>query len=223
MTQHRSVVLLEYVAPHLDQAVGANANEVLVERRVMEFAQRKPIWNPRLSTLPVADDVCGIEKFAVLEATDCALCPIGAKDPLAKRALVKANLQFTSGVSASLLPDLIGDGRQCSHWLVEVDNGGIVDLDREGELALIVPNDKYRPCGEVAPRDKAEEVNQGDASAHEFTEANIIRMVRIGAPIRISEPAFAARAVIVGPLYGSTYRQRQLARRRLENPRHADE
>ena len=92
MKQHRSVVLLEYVAPHLDQSVGANANEVLVERCVMEFAERKPIGNPRLSAFPVGDDVCGIEKFTVLETTDCALCPIGAKDPLAKRALVKANL-----------------------------------------------------------------------------------------------------------------------------------
>ena len=88
---------------------------------------------------------------------------------------------------------------------------------------LLVPNDKYRPCGEVAPRDKAEEVNQRDASAHEFTESNIIRMVRIGAPIRVAEPAFTARVVIVGRLYGSAYRQRQLARRRLENTRHADE
>ena len=159
MTQHRSVVLLEYVASYFDQAVGTNANEVLVERCVMEFAERKPIWNPRLSTLPVADDVCGIEKFAVLEATDCALCPIGAKNPLAKRALVKANLQFTSGVSASLLPDLIGDGRQCSHWLVEVDNGGIgyrsggrlIAISREnmGRVAEATEMENWNTCPAV--------------------------------------------------------------------------
>ena len=91
MLQHRSVMLLKYVAPHLDQAVGANANEVLVECSVMEFAERKPIRNSRLSAFPVADDVCSIEKFTMLETTDCALCSIGPKDPLAKRALVKAD------------------------------------------------------------------------------------------------------------------------------------
>ena len=60
-------------------------------------------------------------------------------------------------------------------------------------------------------------------SAHELTEADVIRMVRIGAPIRVAEPAFAACAVIIEPLYRSAYRQRQLARRGLENPWHADE
>ena len=70
-------MLLKFVTPHLDQAVGANANEVLVERGVVEHAERKTIWSSRLSAFPVADDVCSIEMFTMLETTDCALCPIG--------------------------------------------------------------------------------------------------------------------------------------------------
>ena len=83
---------LKYVAPYLDQAVGANANELLVKRRVVKLAERKPIRNSQLSAFPVTDDMCSIEKFTMLETTDRALCPIGPKDPLAKRPLVKANL-----------------------------------------------------------------------------------------------------------------------------------
>ena len=92
MTQHRSVVLLENFAPNLNETVRANTDEVLVERCMMEFAQRKSIWNPRLTAVLVSNDVSSIEEFAMLESTDCALSPIGAKDPLAKRALVKADL-----------------------------------------------------------------------------------------------------------------------------------
>ena len=113
---------------------------------------------------------------------------------------------------------MIGNWRQSRQWLVEIDNGSIVDLDREAEFAPIIPNDEYRPCGQVASWDEAEEVNQRDASAPEFTEADVIRMVRIGAPIRVPEPAFAALAVVIGRLYGSAYRQRQLARSGFENP-----
>ena len=91
MTQHRSVVLLENFAPNLDQAVRANTDEVLVERCMMEFAQGKSIWNPRLTTVLGRNDVRSVEEFAMLETTDCALSPIGAEDPLAKGALVKAD------------------------------------------------------------------------------------------------------------------------------------
>ena len=40
-------------------------------------------------------------------------------------------------LSTSLFPDLIADGRQCRHWLVEVHNSSIVDLNREGELKYL--------------------------------------------------------------------------------------
>ena len=89
----------------------------------------------------------------------------------------------------SLLTDLIGHGRQRRHRLVEVDYGSIVDLDRRAELTQIIPNDEYRPCGQVAPWDEAEEVNQRDASAHEFTEADVIGMVRISTLKCVAEPA----------------------------------
>ena len=91
MTQHRSIVLLENFAPNLDEAVRANTDEILVKRCVMEFAERKSIRNPRFTAVLVRNDVGSVEEFAMLETTDCALSPIGAKDPLAKRALVQAD------------------------------------------------------------------------------------------------------------------------------------
>ena len=91
MTQHRAVVLLENFAPNLDETVWANSDEVLVKRCMMEFAKRKSIRNPRLTAVLVGNDVRSVEEFAMLETTDCALSPIGAKDPLAKRTLVKAD------------------------------------------------------------------------------------------------------------------------------------
>ena len=107
--------------------------------------------------------------------------------------------------------------------MVEVENGSIVDLNCEGELIPIIPYYKYRPCSQIATFDEAEEVNQRDTSAHKLTESNVIPMVRVSASILVAEPAVAALAVIVGPIYGRAYRQRQLARLGLENPLRADE
>ena len=48
-------------------------------------------------------------------------------------------------------------------------------------------------------------------------------MGRVSAAIRVEEPASAARTVGIRPVYGSAYRERQLARSGLENPWHADQ
>ena len=107
--------------------------------------------------------------------------------------------------------------------MVEIEDGSIVDLNCEGELIPIIPNNEYRPCGQVATFDEAEEVYQRDTSPHQLTESNVIPMIRIIAPIFVTKPAVPARAVVVGPIYGRAYRQRQLARLGLENPLRADE
>ena len=66
--QHRAVLLLEDVAPDLDDSVRTHTDEQLVERGVMQFAQRKPVGHARRSGLAVRHDVRGVEQLVVTEA-----------------------------------------------------------------------------------------------------------------------------------------------------------
>ena len=219
--QHWSVMFLKYVASYLDDSVGANADEVLVERCVMKLAQRKAVRNSWFSAFLITYDVRRVEKFTVPQSTNRALGPVGAKNALAKRALVKAYLYNSSCVSASFLPDLIRYRRRRRRTLFKVEQGSIVELNREGECGRVISDDEYWPYRQVASFYEPKEIDQRNLSAHEFAESSIVPMVGIGAPIRVEKASVTACAVIIWPVDRGTYRERQLAHFRLEYPLHA--
>ncbi len=84
MQQHRSVSFHQYVTSNLNDSVGANADEVLVKRCVMELAKRKAVWNVWFSAFLVTYDVRCVEEFTVPQAANRALGLVSAKNPLAK-------------------------------------------------------------------------------------------------------------------------------------------
>jgi len=62
--QHRAVNLLQHVHPHLDHVIGPHADDVRVERRVVQLAQRQAVRHQRLAfEMGVSDDVGRFEQF----------------------------------------------------------------------------------------------------------------------------------------------------------------
>ena len=223
MKQHRSVTLHQYVTPNLDDSVGANADEVLVKRCVMELAKGKAVRNVWFSAFLVTYDVRGVEEFTVPQAANCALGLVGAKNSLAKRVLVKAHFYLPRRVAASFLPYCIRCRRHRRRKFSKVDLGSIVKLNCEGESSRIVSDDKYRPYRQVESFNEPEEVNQRNVPPPELAESDIVPMVGVVAPVRVKEAPVAARAIVVRPVDRGTYRKRQLTHFGLEYPLHADE
>lgn len=87
MQEHRSVLLLEDGAPHLDHVIWANREEVPIERGVVELAQRQPVRNERLALRQgVPRDMGSVEELLVPETAEGAPHPIGLEHARAKRA-----------------------------------------------------------------------------------------------------------------------------------------
>jgi len=97
-------------------------------------------------------------------------------------------------------------GNYCSH--VEVQNRGIVKLNREGQCARLVRHDEHRPGGEVTPRQQTKEVDERNPSAHQLTEPGVVSMIRVGAAVCMEEASFVTGPVVIGSIDRSTDRER---------------
>jgi len=72
----------------VDDVVGRDADEVLVERSVVDRAQAEPVAHGRLAAvLNVAEDVCSVEKAELLQPADCTLASVRQHDAAAKPCL----------------------------------------------------------------------------------------------------------------------------------------
>ena len=87
-----------------DDVVWSDANDVMVERRVVDLAQGEPIGDHRLAGgLAVADDVGRVEQIPVAKSAQGALVPIGTQDPLPEPPLVESDADGGSDVGATTL------------------------------------------------------------------------------------------------------------------------
>jgi hypothetical protein len=107
VSQHRSVDLVENVLAHLDDVVGPQADDLVVEGGVMDLAQREAVGDHRCTTERVGDDVGRIQEFDVLQLTHRAGVPVRAQHVDAERRLVEALL----GEAAVVAPLGHRDGR----------------------------------------------------------------------------------------------------------------
>lgn len=195
--QHRTIVLVQNVTSDLDDAVRARADEVLVVGGVVKLAERKPVRSGGLAALAVGDDVGSVKQLTVPQSAERALRSIGTKDPLPERSLMNPDLQLAPHAPAPLISQMRGAQDRRRGCLVEVEHCGIVELNREDMPTRIISDHKDRPCGKIQPGNQAEKVDERDAVAHEFPEARVVAVSGIGAPVRVDEPSFPARAVVV--------------------------
>ena len=91
MLKHRPVDFLQHVEAHGDLEVGRDADEVAVEGRVVELAEREAVGNDRLpQRMAVREDVSGFQQLVMAEPADGAALLVGAEHALAKAPLVQA-------------------------------------------------------------------------------------------------------------------------------------
>jgi hypothetical protein len=73
MDEHGAVDFIKDVSPNVDGQVRRDAENVRVERGVMELAERKPVTNGRFTVrMAVGQDVSGFEQLRVLQVADRA-------------------------------------------------------------------------------------------------------------------------------------------------------
>ena len=73
MLEHRPVDLLQHVEAHRDLEVGRDADDVGVERGVMQRAEREAVGNYRLAgRVAIREDVGGLQQLVMAESADGA-------------------------------------------------------------------------------------------------------------------------------------------------------
>ena len=90
MDQHRAVDLGENREADLDDEIRPDSQDVLVERRVVEFAEGETIPDRGLTSPGIGQDVCGVEQLSMTQAAHRARLAIGAYDSLPKARLMKS-------------------------------------------------------------------------------------------------------------------------------------
>ena len=122
MNQHRSVDLRQDVGSDLDDVIRGDAQNVRVERAMMERAQRNTVRHDRLSLrMAIGQDVCRLQQLLVLQLADRAMALVGLDYPQTERLLMQPLLDLARDVATSarrvlvIIPRLIrvpvaGDG-----------------------------------------------------------------------------------------------------------------
>ena len=122
MNQHRSVDLRQDVGSDLDDVIRCDAQNVRVERAMMERAQRNTVRHDRLSLrMAIGQDVCRLQQLLVLQLADRAMALVGLDYPQTERLLMQPLLDLARDVATSarrvlvIIPRLIrvpvaGDG-----------------------------------------------------------------------------------------------------------------
>jgi len=91
MLEHRPVDLLQHVEAHRDLEVGRDADDVGVERGVMQLAEREAVGNHRLvEQVNIRKGVGGLQQRVMAEPTDGAALLVGTEHALTKAPLVQA-------------------------------------------------------------------------------------------------------------------------------------
>ena len=105
--EHRSVIVVEELTGDVDAEIWRDPDEILVERSVMDRAQRQPVrheWSARL--LGVADDVRGVQQPYFAKPADRAAIAVRGKHRTPELRLMDPLLDFAHDVAPL---DLVGD------------------------------------------------------------------------------------------------------------------
>ena len=99
--EHRAVVIVEQPARNTHFVVGRDADEVLVERPVVDRAEAEPVAHYRLAGgIRVSHDVGGVEQPHLLEVTDRARISVGDEYLPAETLLVESDASLAHCATA---------------------------------------------------------------------------------------------------------------------------
>jgi hypothetical protein len=89
--EHRAVDLLEDVRTDLQDQVGTDSDDVRVERRVVELAQRQTIGHDRLAQrVPIGQNVGRVKQLRMVQPAHGACLPVRTQHAYAEVCLVQA-------------------------------------------------------------------------------------------------------------------------------------
>ena len=99
--QHRTIVLPEQPLGHMQPVVRVDADQMGVERGVMDLGKRNAVRNHRLAKLlvPVRDDMSRVEQQRLGQARQRAAAIVGGDHGFAERRLVQPLFDGTQGVA----------------------------------------------------------------------------------------------------------------------------
>jgi hypothetical protein len=195
--QRGSVGFGKDVVANLEHVIGAETEEVAIERCMMERAQGDSVLDEWFSGgVRVGDNVGRVKKFLVTEPTERTLALVRLEYPFAKPSLVESKadhrrrVESTRGVGVFMeLIDRVGR--------LQADMDCIVDSHGERETARLVGHDEDRPGSEVAPGDDSMEIDKREATFHRKTETSVIGVLRVGAAVPIPKQPIGTERVVV--------------------------
>src|SRR5215831_5475765 len=160
----------------MDDIVGRGANQVLIERSMVDCAQAQAVAHRWLAAFDVSEDVCGVQEAALLEAADRALRAVRGNNAGSEARLMQPETRLTHGVTA-LDRILQGHRRGLIDWTTELTwcdghhlGGRVIRADVDGEDRLV-------PAGL-----RSNEVDERDLKLVCGTEGTVVRLVnRAGA------------------------------------------
>src|SRR5205823_7545214 len=97
--EHRAVFIIAEAARDVNDVVGRDPNQALVERSVVDRAEAEAIADRRLAALDVAQDVRGVEEAELLQPADRALTAVRGDDSAAEARLVEPDSRLSHGVA----------------------------------------------------------------------------------------------------------------------------
>ena len=110
MQEHGPVDLLQNVESNFDLQLRRDADDVRVERRVVELAEREAVGHDRLPQgMAIRKDVGRLQQRVMAEPTDGAALLVSAEHALAKAPLVQALPPLTQMLFISRLNRIISD------------------------------------------------------------------------------------------------------------------
>jgi hypothetical protein len=100
VTKSRPVAFEQDGSVGLNDIVGTDPDDVVVEGTVMQGAHGDSVWNNRFTAFAVLFDVCRIEEFGVSKIAEGTPPSVGREYSLAKDALMHTSLHDGSRVLA---------------------------------------------------------------------------------------------------------------------------
>ena len=162
--EHRTVLVLKQPPRDVNDVIGRDADEVLVERAVVDSAQAQSVLDRRLAGFfDVADDVRGIEQAQLLEAADRALVGVCGDDAPAKARLVDSHLRLPHDVAA---------------W-----------RDHDHPSGRVVRRDEYGENRPVSAGPRREEVHERNLELVRRAESPVIGLVDVTLSYAYKKPS----------------------------------
>ena len=194
-------MFLQQILPDFDDIVLPNPNELAIERRVMELAERESVGHDWITArLPIRDYVSRIQQLLVPNPAERALLPIGMQHAFPEALLVQALSEAPGCIGPS---DVI-----VSRWQAAVCDAFdetvthhlcVVNGHAECETQRTVPNNEDGPRSEVLATHNAVEVNERYATSHRVPEPCVVWVVRIRASVPVAKLTVSTEFIIVRP------------------------